>query len=100
MIDVHRIKNTLFCILLPVGISSIILDYSRWVLEVPKGIAKIYSLIILLGIIIFVIKKNTYEKIKRYGLKIFFSFIISYLIMGIIEIVYTSILLIIIKIRV
>lgn len=92
LIDIHRIKNTLFNILFPAIPVAIILDFFRWIVELPLGIVRIFSIFILYALILTIIKKNSFEKVKFLELKTAFSLLLSLVIMVMIETLYIPIL--------
>jgi len=97
MLDIRMWKENLKWIMIPTIIMAIILNSTRYILNYPKVISSLTSLLIFYIILIVIMRKRSFNYTRKDFIRNSLSFLMSFIILGLIENLYYPIILFLIK---
>ena len=93
MLDIRMWKHSLKWIMFPTIPVAILINIFRYIIIIPKPLMSLTSFILMIILIVFVIIKNTTSFNKKILFKTIIFTILSFIIVGLIELLYYPILL-------
>lgn len=93
LLDIRMWKQNIKWIMIPVVPVALIINFFRYIVIIPKPIISLISLFVMNILIIYIIVKSSYLTEKKQIFKTIMFTLISFVIVGLIEILYYPILL-------
>jgi len=92
-LDVRMWRHNLKWIMIPVIPVTFFINLFRYVIVIPKPIMSLSTMLLMIGLMIYIVVRNSYEVNKRLVFKVIISTILGFVLVGVIEEIYYPLLL-------